>query len=159
MRAALSPHPQQTHHYLYKTPVARRQSSKHTRTRITKRYCQTQSIALHNDRFASSQHISVCFPPTFAKGYLVPPSLEVYKQNFVGVSCLSILHATPSLFPHKKWTKKQNVTPYCVILYVSLSISCLLSTSEKAFSVSKQRRYCPSTVCQYCSNDQQICRI
>lgn len=63
-RVALFPNPQQRHHYLYKTPVASRQSSKRMKTRIAKRYCQTQCIALHSDRFATLQHISVLILPS-----------------------------------------------------------------------------------------------
>jgi len=89
----------------YKTPVALRQRSKRTKTRIAKIYCWTQCITLHNDRFATSQHISLLkFSSHLCQRPLFSSSFEVYNPNFVGISRLSILHAIP---PSLKTTKNK----------------------------------------------------
>jgi hypothetical protein len=130
---ALSPNPHQSHHYPYKTPVALRQSSKRTKTRIAKRYCQTQCIALHNDRFATSQLITLLkFSPHLCQRAPIFPFLRSLQPEF----CRHFLsqHSSCNSPLPKKDKEIKCKTHHCVIFYTALITPCLHSTSKKAIS-------------------------
>jgi hypothetical protein len=115
-------------------PVALRQSSKRTKTRIATKYCQTQFIALHNDRFATSQHIAVfMFSSHLCQMAPIFPFLRSLQSRFCRHFLLTFFMQYP--LPQKNKETKCK-TPHCVIFNTAVITSCLNTTSKnRIFSV------------------------